>query len=164
MDVVQCDLNGSLSLKPCSRGTDNPTVLTSGRRAGPRVNPESWRMAQILSLDLSLPWLEAFSLRAGSRAEERGLAIDWFSSLALACIPRFRRLRSSHWLKGQAGHSSIFFKSLPMSCCLCRGLSQLRTMYPPGPPACMTLLNKAGKAAFKYNISWNCCSICCFFN
>ncbi len=108
--------------KPCR--THGQIIFTSGRRAVPHVNPELCRLAQILCPDAPQPWLEAFSLRAGSRAEERGLAIDWFSSLALACIPRFRRPGSSHWLRGHAGHSSIFLKTSSMSCCLCHGLSQ----------------------------------------
>lgn len=115
-------------LKPCRR-THGQTIFTSGRWAVPHVNLESCRMAQILCPDTPQPWLEAFSLRAGSRAEERGLAIDWFSSLALACIPRFRRPGSSHWLRGHAGHSSIFFETSSVFCCLCHGLSQLRTHY-----------------------------------
>lgn len=119
-------LNGCL--KPCRR-TDGQIIFTSGRRAVPHVNLESCRMAQILCPDVPQPWLEAFSIRVGGRAEERGLAIDWFSSLALACIPRFRRPGCSHWLRGHAGHSSIFLKTSSMSCCRCHGLSRLRTHY-----------------------------------
>lgn len=115
-------------LRPCRR-TDGQIIFTSGRRAVPHVNPESCRMAQILGPDAAQPWLEAFSLRAGSRAEERGLAIDWFSSLALAWVPRFRRPGSSHWLRGHTGHSSIFLHTSSMSCCQCHGLSQRTTHY-----------------------------------
>lgn len=122
----------SISLDPCSwrmfetagrSRTSNQIIYTSGWRTVPHVNLESCRMAQILHPDTPQPWLEAFSLRAGIRAEERGLAMDWFSSLALACIPRFRRPRSSHWLRGHAGYSSI------LSCCCCHGLFQLKTHY-----------------------------------
>lgn len=64
---------------------------------------------------------------AGLKKED--LTIDWFSSLALAWIPRFRRPRSSHWLRGHAGHASIFLQTSWMSRCLCRGLSQLWTVF-----------------------------------
>ena len=97
--VVLC---GWMDVCESAGGTFGQIIFTSGRWALPRVNPEScWmcRMAQILRPDVPRPWLEAFFLRAGSRAEERGLAIDWFSSLALACIPRFRRPGSSHWFE-----------------------------------------------------------------
>lgn len=120
--VVQ--LNGCLKLQE----EDSPTAKSFSQVAGERCHmltqngPDSpSRRAQ--------PWLEAFSLRAGSRAEERGLAIDWFSSLALACIPRFRRPGSSHWLRGHAGHSSIFLKTSSMSCSPCLSLFLLRTHY-----------------------------------
>lgn len=90
-------LNGCL--KPCRR-TDGQIIFTSGRRAVPHVNPPSCRMAQILCPDAPQPWPEAFSLRVGGRAEERGLAIDWFSSLALASYPTLQEAREQPLIEG----------------------------------------------------------------